>query len=263
MVVMSQPHVTILGSRVSRTDVQHAVGSIEEWIRHPRVPGRFVVATGFHGIWVAHRDPAFRAIVNASDLFCPDGMAPVWLSRLRGDPLPGRVPGPDILQSFLEVANGRGYSSYFYGDTEDTLSALVDHVSVKYPGHRVAGAFSPPFRGLSPEEDREAVDRINAARPDVLWVGLGLPKQERWYFARREQLNVPVVVNVGAAFRFVSGRVRRAPSLIGNAGLEWAWRFACEPRKLWRRDLVEAPQFLYHALKETWEIRRGRAASQR
>jgi N-acetylglucosaminyldiphosphoundecaprenol N-acetyl-beta-D-mannosaminyltransferase len=241
---------------VSRITLAEAVARIAQWIRHPSARPRYVVATGFHGIWVAHQDPAFKAVLNAADLFCPDGIAPVWISRLRGEALPGRVSGPDLLAAFLEAADREGYRSFFYGDTDETLAALRAQLAVRYPGHVIAGAYSPPFRALSAEEDAAIVRMINEARPDVLWVGLGLPKQERWIAAHLDSLRVPVVVGVGAAFGFLSGRVSRAPDWMGRMGFEWVWRFAAEPRKLWRRDLLDGPRFIAHAAMEILGLRK-------
>ncbi|MBF6569622.1 MAG: WecB/TagA/CpsF family glycosyltransferase [Candidatus Binataceae bacterium] len=228
-----------------------AAALLEKWIAELGEKPRFVVATGFHGLWEAHKDPEFQKVLNSADLFCPDGIAPVWLSRLRGEALPERVPGPDLLLAFLAKANVAGYRSFFFGDTEETLAALKEKVLISYPGHHIAGMLSPPFRSLTDEENQAIIKQINNAKPDVLWVSLGLPKQDWWIYQHRDQLRVPVVAGVGAAFRFISGSVKRAPHWIGRLGFEWLWRLASEPTKLWRRDLIEGPQFLAAALRET------------
>lgn len=255
---MYTDRVTILGSEVSRVTLSQALAKLEHWIQQPGDRCRFIVATGFHGIWVAHQDRAFRDIINSSDLFCPDGIAPVWLSRLRGDPLPERVAGPDLMREFIR---SNRYRSFFYGDTEATLEALQHRLAVESPGHKLVGAYSPPFRPLTVPEDESVMQMINDAKPDVLWVGLGLPKQEQWIHSHMQELKVPVVVAVGAAFSLVSGTIKRAPQWMGNAGLEWLWRLSHEPKKLWRRDLIDGPRFVYHALKETWEIRSAARSS--
>jgi N-acetylglucosaminyldiphosphoundecaprenol N-acetyl-beta-D-mannosaminyltransferase len=249
--VSGSPSIQILGCRVSRVTVPQAIDTIEGWIaEQSREVCKFVVATGFHGIWEAHQSEAFREVLNSADMFCPDGIAPVWLSRLQRDPLPGRVPGPDLLAEFVGRANGAGYRSFFLGDTEETLQSLETRLEERYPGHRTVGRFSPPFRALSESEELDLVGMINDSHPDVLWVALGLPKQEWWIHRNRERLRVPVAVAVGAAFGFVSGRVKRAPAWIGRSGFEWVWRLAMEPRKLWRRDLIDGPRFLACALLE-------------
>jgi N-acetylglucosaminyldiphosphoundecaprenol N-acetyl-beta-D-mannosaminyltransferase len=253
----TRPHIEILGCRVSRITLGEAIELIETWIETPCDTPRHIVATGFHGIWEAYKNPTLRQVLNSADLFCPDGIAPVWLSRLRGESLSGRVSGPDLLAAFLAKTNSVRYSSFFFGDTDETLAAVKRKIQSDYPRHRVAGVLSPPFRDLTADEDRRLVDRINDARPDVLWVGLGMPKQEWWIHEHRNQLRVPVVAGVGAAFRFLGGLVRRAPQWIGNCGFEWLWRLAMEPGKLWRRDLVDGPQFLARALFECMHSKRN------
>src|SRR5208282_2241655 len=163
--------IAILGCSVSRVTIDDALNRIERWIELREGRCRFVVATGFHGIWEANRSPRLREVLNSADLFCPDGIAPVWISRLRGLPLPGRVPGPDLLAGFGARANLKSYRSFFYGDTEETLAALKRQFEWRHPGHRVVGTLSPPFRKLEIEEERAMVKQINEARPDVLWVG--------------------------------------------------------------------------------------------
>jgi N-acetylglucosaminyldiphosphoundecaprenol N-acetyl-beta-D-mannosaminyltransferase len=127
---------------------------------------------------------------------------------------------------------------------------LTQKLGDTFPGLKIAGAHSPPFRQLSPEEDAEEVRKINQSGADVVWVGLGLPKQERWMFEHRDKLEVPVLVGVGAAFKFLSGQVRRAPVWVGDHGLEWAWRFIQEPRRVWRRVLIDGPRFGCHVALE-------------
>jgi N-acetylglucosaminyldiphosphoundecaprenol N-acetyl-beta-D-mannosaminyltransferase len=188
-----------------------------------------------------------RAVLNQADLWAPDGIAPIWLARLRGYRGAERATGTEIMREFLARARQKGYSSFFFGDTGRTLDALAAAVSRLYPGHRIVGACSPPFRALTPAEDDAIIDQINNARPDVLWVALGMPKQDIWIHERLHRLKVPVAVGVGAAFAFVAGTVPRCPRWMGDAGFEWVYRFLREPRKLWRRDILDGPRFLFHA----------------
>jgi len=239
--------VRILGSRVHLLPTNYTIGSIERWIRARDGRCHQIVATGFHGLIEAHKNPRIHSVLNSADLWVPDGIAPVWFARLRGHRNVVRTPGTEIMTEFLARAHQEGYSSYFYGDTEQTLAALCGTVSHTYPGHRIAGAYSPPFRPLTPAEEAETIDRINAARPDVLWVALGMPKQDIWIRERLALLNVPVAIGVGAAFAFVAGTVSRCPTWMGDAGLEWVYRFFREPHKLWRRDLLDGPRFIFQA----------------
>ena len=240
----------ILGSRVHLTRLEAVLDLMETWIAQTPPRCRRVVVTGFHGLWEAHKDASFRAILNSADLWVPDGIAPVWIARCRGHRAVERIPGADLMKAFLRLADRKGYRSFFYGDTDEVLAALRQQIERDFPGHKVAGTFSPPFRPISPEEDEEHVRMINAAKPDVLWVGLGLPKQDRWIHEHAARLQVPVAVGVGAAFGFLSGRVERAPAWVGRIGLEWAYRIMKEPRKCWRRSLVEGPQFIAHVVLE-------------
>jgi len=254
VVDVAAPHVRVLGSRVAMVSLEETVFRIEEWIRR-REGCRRVVVTGFHGLWEAHRDPQLRHILNSADLWIPDGIAPVLAARCRRLGNVARIPGAELMEAFFARADFLGYRSFFYGDTEETLGLLKSALEAKYPGHQVAGTLSPPFGPVTAAEDDEHVRRINQSRPDVLWVGLGLPKQDRWIYEHRHQLDVPVAIGVGAAFRFLSGQVPRAPRWVGNIGCEWAYRLAREPRKCWRRSLIQGPQFLVHMLLELAGLR--------
>jgi N-acetylglucosaminyldiphosphoundecaprenol N-acetyl-beta-D-mannosaminyltransferase len=248
--------VKILGSQIDLVDADDAVSRVQGWIEARDGRCRQVVVTGFHGLWEAHRDAEFKGMVNSAALWLPDGIAPVWIARLQGERTACRVPGAEFMEAYLAKADMAGYRSFFYGDTERTLTALARVLQERYPGHRVAGVLSPPFRPLSPEEDEAQVRAINRARPDVLWVGMGMPKQDRWIYEHRDRLNVPVAVGVGAAFRFLAGHVRRAPNLVGRMGLEWAYRLLMEPRKCWRRCFIQGPQFVAHVAMELSGLRK-------
>ncbi len=256
MIATEMPFVKVLGSRVHMVNLPEVASLIDGWIQEPDGACRRVVVTGFHGLWEAHKHPDFKAILNSADLWVPDGIAPVWVARRRGFKNATRTPGAEIMKAFFELADKKGYSSFFYGDTDETLGLLRQNVEQLYPGHKVAGMFSPPFGPVSPEQDDAIMRMINDARPDMLWVGLGLPKQDRWIYQHRHLLKVPVAAGVGAAFKFLSGTVKRVPDWIGNHGLEWLWRLACEPKKLWRRDLLEAPKFVTHVLLEMTGLRK-------
>ncbi len=175
---IAEPSVYILGSRVHLVSAVRTVDHIERWIRMRDGRCRQVVVTGFHGLMEAHKNPSIRSILNGAELWVPDGIAPVWLARMHGHRKVVRAPGTEIMREFLKRAEDKRYSSYFYGDTEQTLAALCETVARNYPGHRIAGAYSPPFRPLTASEETAIMERINAARPDVLWVALGMPTQD-------------------------------------------------------------------------------------
>jgi N-acetylglucosaminyldiphosphoundecaprenol N-acetyl-beta-D-mannosaminyltransferase len=237
--------VRVLGSKVHLVSVGRTVDQMERWVNTQDGRCRRVTVSGFHGLLEADKNHRMHAILNGADLWVPDGIAPVLVARLCGHRHVQRATGMDIMLEFFRRANLKGYSSYFYGDTDATLTALSERVRRDYPGHKIVGAFAPPFRSLTPDEDTEIIDRINAARPDILWVALGMPKQDLWIYERIDRLKVPVAIGVGAAFAFVAGTVPRCPKWIGRMGFEWAYRFTKEPRKLWRRDLIDGSDFLF------------------
>ena len=258
---VSQKNLTtieIMGSRINLVNLSQISELMSKWIDAYGYSGscRRVVVTGFHGIWEAHQDKAFKAILNSADLWVPDGIAPVILAKLKGHKFAVRTPGAEFMQAFFEMADKKGYSSFFYGDTTKTLNNLRDKLEAKYPGHKIAGMYSPPFRPLTDDEDKEIIKMINDAKPDILWVALGMPKQDQWIFDRKDRLKVPVAAGVGAAFAFLSEDVKRVPEWIGNSGLEWLWRFLQEPKKLWRRDLIDGPMFLIHAFLDYTGLRK-------
>lgn len=249
--------VKVLGSEVALPDIPQIMAVLEDWLRAPAgSPCRQMIVTGFHGLYQAHKNAAYRQVARAADLWVPDGIAPVLVARIKGMRNVARTPGHEIVQAWLRLADERGYSSYFYGDTETTLAALCANVARDYPGHRIAGAYSPPFRVLSEAEDAEIVAKINAAKSDIVWVGLGCPKQDMWGAAHRARLNAKAVIGVGAVFGFLAGTVPRCPAFWGDHGLEWAYRLLKEPKKLWKRDLLEGPAFMGHVLLEQLGLRK-------
>ena len=241
--------VEILGSRVHLLSIPEIVSKMNEWIEQKNGKCHQIVVTGFHGLWEAHKNSELKKIFNSADLWIPDGIAPVWIARYHGLRAE-RTPGADVMNAFLALANEKKYKSFFYGDTDDTLNKLKDALAQKYPDHVVVGTYSPPFRALTHEEDQQIMEMIEAANPDILWVGLGTPKQDQWIYDHLPRLKVPIAIAVGAAFQFLAGKVKRAPSWIGAMGLEWLWRLALEPKKLWKRDIIEGPKFLASVLKE-------------
>lgn len=239
---MGTARVDVLGVRVSAIDLAAAVDTIDGWIRQGHRD--YVCVTGVHGVMESQRDPKLKEIHNNAGLTTPDGMPLVWAGRRAGAASMSRVYGPDLMLSVLERGVTRGWSSFFYGGAVDTPDLLVDRLRLRFPALQVAGTMSPPFRPLTEQEDAEAIARINAASPDIVWVGLSTPKQERWMASHRATLEATVLVGVGAAFDFHAGLVRQAPPWMQQRGLEWLYRLRREPRRLWRRYLRNNPEFL-------------------
>jgi N-acetylglucosaminyldiphosphoundecaprenol N-acetyl-beta-D-mannosaminyltransferase len=192
----------------------------------------------------SQRDPELLEIHNRAGMVTPDGMPLVWAARYAGCRETGRVYGPDLMLATCERAAQEGWRSYFYGGAPGVADELAARLQDRFPGMPVVGTFSPPFRPLTAEESAEIVSRINDSGADLVWVGLSTPKQERWMAAHRDDLRAAVLLGVGAAFDFHAGRVRQAPSWMQRSGLEWVFRLAVEPRRLWRRYLRNNPAFV-------------------
>lgn len=233
------PRVYVCGVGVSAIDMDTAVASIERWIEARE--RKYVCVTGAHGVAESVKDPALREIHNCAGLVTPDGMPLVWISRLRGFSRVARVYGPDLMLSLCERSQHKGYSHFFYGSTPAVLGALVSNLRRRFPRLAIAGAYSPPLGWDACTADKVGVELINAAAPDIVWVGLGTPKQERWMAARRADLSAPVLIGVGAAFDFLAGTRRQAPAWMRSHGLEWAFRLATEPRRLLGRYAIAVP----------------------
>lgn len=247
----------VLGVAVSKTQIPDAIATVQRWIDERREPreAHYVAVTGMHGVMEAQKDPEFRAILNEADLVVPDGMPLVWLGRLKGFPLRRRVYGPELMLTFLQQT-GRRYRHYFYGGAPDVPERLAERLSRQIQGLNVVGTYSPPFRPLTEAEEQDIAERINRASPDVVWVGLSTPKQERWMHRFRDLVNAPVLIGVGAAFDIHAGRTAQAPRWMQEYGLEWLYRLLNEPRRLWRRYLVLGPQFVFLVALEIAGLRR-------
>ncbi len=251
------PCARVLGVPVHLADFKDVTQRMEEWIER-RDRCHWIAVTSSHGIVEAHKHPDFRAILETADLSLPDGKWTAYFaSRLASCP-PRRIRGADLLVEVCRWSTPKGYSHFFYGDTNEVLLLMTSKLWERFPELRVAGALSPPFREMSTEEELDFVEAINRVRPDILWVGLGVPKQERWIVNHLEKLNVPVIVGVGAAFKFVSGKIKPAPAWVSNLGFEWGWRFLREPRRVWHRAFVYGPQFMAHGFLQLSRLKKSR-----
>lgn len=228
------PRANILGVYVSAINLDQTVKRIDEWV-YTRT-ANYVCVTPAHGIMECRDDSELRKIFNASGMTTPDGMSVVWILKLKGYRHVSRVYGPDLMQAVCKVsAEKEHYRHYFYGGAPGVPEQLADSLQTLYPGLCVSGVYSPPFRSLTPEEDRAVIDRINEANPDIVWVGISTPKQERWMASHLGKISAPVMIGVGAAFDFLSGNTPQAPRWMQRSGLEWLFRLGTEPRRLWRR----------------------------
>jgi bacterial polymer biosynthesis proteins, WecB/TagA/CpsF family len=241
------PRVDVLGVGVSAIDMALAVETVDAWIAAGE--RRYVCVTGVHGIMESQRDPELRAIHNAAGLVTPDGMPLVWLARGAGFRSVDRVYGPDLMLASCEASVARHYRHFLYGGAPGVADRLAERLRARFPGLQIVGTYSPPFRPHITLEDDAVLRDINAAGPDIVWVGLSTPKQEWWMHAHRSHLTASVLIGVGAAFDFHAGVKRQAPRWVQRSGLEWLFRLSQEPRRLWRRYSRNNTRFLLELLR--------------
>jgi N-acetylglucosaminyldiphosphoundecaprenol N-acetyl-beta-D-mannosaminyltransferase len=247
--------VDVLGVGVSVTSIEHSLREITGWME--RGERHYVCVAGVHGVMESQRDPELLRIHNHSGLTVPDGMPIVWAGRYAGAGEMDLVRGTDFTLALCERAAQRGWSSFFYGGAPGTPELLAKRLRERFPGLEIAGTFSPPFRPLSEREDAEAVELINSSAADLVWVGLSTPKQERWMWTHRARLRAPALIGVGAAFDVHAGLKREAPRWMRPLGLEWLYRLAREPRRLWRRYLRYNPLFVASIVRRRPYLRAG------
>ena len=235
--------VSVLGVPLALTDYDETMVWMDATIAHGGKGYICVAAT--HTIMVCDEDPELREAVLNSSLTVPDGQPLVWAMNALGGDLEDRVYGPELMARYCERAATTGARMYLYGGrNQGALVQLALNLRKRFPGVKIVGGYSPPFRDLSEEEEDAIVAEMNACKPDVVWVGVGAPKQEKWMAAMRERLDAPVLVGVGAAFDFHAGLVPQAPEWMQSAGLEWLFRMAQEPRRLAPRYVRYNPRFI-------------------
>ena len=238
--------VNVLGVGLSVLNLRTALAAIADAIAR-RQKG-YICVTGVHGVMEAQDDAAFKKILNGAFLCTPDGMPMVWAGRWRGHREMRRVYGPDLMLDVCAWSETSGARHFFYGGADGVAGLLVQKLKARFPKLLVAGTFTPPFRSLTAAEYLSLQAHIAAARPDILWVGLSTPKQEKFMADFLPRLDVTLMVGVGAAFDFHSGRVRQAPRWMQRSGLEWFFRLCSEPRRLAWRYLRNNPLFLWKCL---------------
>lgn len=241
------PSRYVLGMRVDGTSYRETAEAIADLVSAGE--GGVVCVSNVHMVMEAFDDPEFQEIVNSADLVTPDGVPLVWALRLLGVETAERVYGPSLLPMVCDLARERGLSVGFYGGSVEVLDELVRRMGKRFPGLDVSFAWAPPFRELDAEKDQKIIDGIEASGTDILFVGLGCPKQERWIAGHRNSLSC-VMLGVGAAFDFYAGHKAQAPKWMQAAGLEWLFRLCREPRRLWRRYLYHNPRFLFHFVRQ-------------
>lgn len=232
----------VLGVGISAVNPTDTLRLCDELIRQG---GRgYISVTGVHGVMEAQSDVEFREILNHSFLCVPDGMPTVWVGRLQGHRAMRRVYGPDFMLDFCRHSLQKGHRHFLYGGGDGVADKLAENLMYRFPGINIVGTYTPPFRLLQKIEEEQLEQMIRDCHPDVIWVGLSTPKQERFMASYIERLDTHLMIGVGAAFDIIPGTVKDAPRWIKNSGMQWMHRLFQEPRRLWRRYLINNPRFL-------------------
>ena len=247
------PNYNVLGVPVHCVQMSDVIAEMESWI-NGREQTHYIAITGMHGVSESRKDSSFREILRSASLVVPDGMPLVWLARWHGHSIGRRVCGSDLMEAFCKQTGPR-YRHFFYGGATGVAEDLAKDLRERH-NIAVAGTYTPPFRPLTDEEESEVVAQVQSAAPDLLWVGLSTPKQERWMYDHRAKFLVPVMLGVGAAFDFNSGKLERAPTWMGNTGLEWLFRLLVEPKRLWKRYLVTIPSAIWSVSLEMFHLKK-------
>lgn len=237
---------SILGVGISAINMEDAVSFIENAISNRQK--RYICVCPISTIMECKKNADVMKSVNSADLATPDGMGVVWLGMMRGHKNIKRVYGPQLMRRVCDISVSKGYKHYLYGSTQEVLDSLNARLDKNYPGINVAGRFSPPFRKLTKDEDEKIINDINSSNADIVWVGLGSPKQDLWMHEYRSRINASILIGVGAAFDFLAGVKPQAPAWIGDHGFEWLFRLLTEPKRLWRRYLIDYPLFFFYLL---------------
>jgi len=241
--------VKICGIDIHNVSMEEAVDIIDGFIKERGV--HYVVTPNTDHIVKLKRDPEFKEIYEKASLILADGMPILWAAKFLGAPLQEKVSGSDLFPRLCEASARKGYKLFFLGGRPGAALKAAEVLGKRYPGIKIIGIYSPPHGfEKDAEEDKKILTLIRTAGPDILFVGLGAPKQEKWISAHYQELNVPVSIGVGVSFEFVSGMVRRAPLWMQKSGLEWLWRLMIEPARLWKRYLVDDMEFFWFVLKQ-------------
>jgi N-acetylglucosaminyldiphosphoundecaprenol N-acetyl-beta-D-mannosaminyltransferase len=247
----------LLGVPLALTDYERTMDWMDAAIAERR--REYVCVAAVHTVMACAEDAELREAVLGSSLTVPDGQPLVWAMNALGHDLPSRVYGPELMARHCDRAARTGARLFLYGGrNQGALVQLALNLRTQYPGLKIVGGYAPPFRPLDPDEEAAVAGEINRSGADVVWVGIGVPKQEKWMAAMRSRLDAPVLVGVGAAFDFHAGLTAQAPNWIQSLGLEWLFRLATEPRRLWKRYLRYNPRFVSGFLRQYLRHQRGR-----
>jgi N-acetylglucosaminyldiphosphoundecaprenol N-acetyl-beta-D-mannosaminyltransferase len=245
------PTIKYLQYSISSGGLQEDVSQALNFARTSKI-AHYMACANPHSLVVASTDSAFKVALQSADILVPDGAGIVLAAKILNLPIKERVAGSEFFLTLSDMAEKNGGLKYFFlGSREDVLQRIRERLNAEYPSIEVCGTYSPPYKEEFDDDDNKTmIDLINKAKPDVLWVGMTAPKQEKWIFKNRDKLTVPFTAAIGAVFDFYAGTVKRPSPLWQKRGLEWLGRLIQEPRRLWRRNFISMPIFLYWVLKE-------------
>ena len=238
----------ILGVQTDAQGFEQAITQLQTWAGDSQ--GRYVCTCPVYTLMMCRENPAVMQAVNGADMVTADGMPVVWVQRRRGHSGAERVYGPDVMEALIARTANTPLRHYFWGGLPGVADTLVARMQAQYPALKVAGIHSPPVSAVGDTPDPAVVERLNESGADIVWVGLGSPKQDMWMMRYRPALRAPLLIGVGAAFDMLAGVKSQAPRWMQRSGLEWLFRLAQEPRRLGRRYLVYNPLFVWHVLRE-------------
>ena len=234
-------HCEILKTNINVTNMSDTIKYIGGHLDDLR--GKYICVSNVHTTVMSYENEEYRKIQNGAAMALPDGAPLSSYSRRKGYKQAQRVTGPDLMLELFAISKEKGYRHYFYGATEETLQSMKEVLERDYPGIQIAGMYAPPFRALTPQEDAQIVAKINESRPDLIWIGLGAPKQEEWMYQHMGQLQ-GVLIGVGAGFDYLAGYIKRAPRWMQRMSLEWLYRLLQDPKRLWRRYFTSNVKFI-------------------
>ncbi len=241
--VLSDGRVNVLGVGIHATDMSGTVAAIQSAVDH-NVRG-YITFTGVHGIMESQGDLELKRILNGSLLSPSDGRPAVWVGWLRGFFKMRQVPGPDVMLRVCAQSPENGYTHFFYGGNTGVADELKRSFTQRFPGLKVVGTYCPPFRPLNDREEADLIRKVSEAKPDFFWIGLSTPKQERFMHRYIDKLEVKLFIGVGAAFDFHTGRIKDSPGWVKALGAGWINRIFQDPKRLWKRYLINNPKFIY------------------
>ena len=242
MTINVRKGASVLGIHIDALSWEDTIKTICGWALNQE--SRYVALCNVHSVVTALLDDSHRSDLNAADMATPDGMPIAWSLRKLGFPAQQRINGPDLMWNYCAKAEKTDQKIFFYGSTNAVLALLESKLRAAFPELQIAGTYSPPFRELTAAENAETIGRLNASGANVVFIGLGCPRQERWMFQQRGKINA-VMIGVGAAFNYHAGTTKRAPIWMQNAGLEWLHRLASDPVRLWKRYIITNSIFIF------------------